>query len=50
MHPAATAPVVQDGDRMLCESAAILEYVCHKYACGGLTRAPDRSNYYDYVY
>jgi glutathione S-transferase len=50
LHPAATAPVVQDGDRMLCESAAILEYVCHKYAGGALTVAPDQANYYDYQY
>ncbi len=50
LHPAATAPVVQDGDRVLCESAAILEYVCHKYAGGALTVPPDRQNYPDYVY
>src|SRR5882724_3110635 len=50
LHPAATAPVVQDGDRMLCESAAILEYICHKYAGAKLTVSPDQSNYYDYVY
>jgi glutathione S-transferase len=50
LHPAATAPVIQDGDRMLCESAAILEYVCHKYAGGKFTVAPDQPNYYDYVY
>ncbi len=42
LHPAATAPLVQDGDRMLCESAAILEYVCHKYAGGRLAVAPDQ--------
>src|SRR5260221_407764 len=50
LHPAATAPVVQDGDRTLCESAAILEYVCHKYAGGRLTTSPDQPNFYDYVY
>lgn len=50
LHPAATAPVVQDGDRTLSESAAILEYICHKYAGGRLTVAPDQPNYYDYVY
>jgi glutathione S-transferase len=50
LHPAATAPVVQDGDRTLCESAAILEYVCHKYAGGRLTVSPDQPNFYDYVY
>jgi len=50
LHPAATAPVVQDGDRMLCESAAILETICHKYAGGKLTVGPDQPNYYDYLY
>lgn len=50
LHPAATAPVIQDGDRTLCESAAILEYVCHKYAGGKFTVAPSAPNYYDYVY
>ncbi len=50
LHPAATAPVVQDGDRMLCESAPILEYICNKYAGGALTVAPDQDNYYDYQY
>ena len=50
LHPAATAPVVQDGERMLCESAAILETICHKYAGGKLTVGPDQPNYYDYLY
>lgn len=50
LHPAATAPVVQDDDRTLCESAAILEYVCHKYAGGRLTVRPDQSNFSNYVY
>jgi len=50
LHPAATSPVVQDGDRTLCESAAILEYVCHKYAGGRLTVRPDQPNFYDYLY
>jgi glutathione S-transferase len=50
LHPAATAPVVQDGERMLSESAAILEHICHQHAGGALTVAPDRPNYYDYQY
>jgi len=50
LHPAATAPVVQDGDRMLSESAAIVEHVCHKHAGGRLTVRPDQPNYYDYLY
>ena len=50
LHPAATAPVVTDGDKVLAESAAILEYICHRYAGGKLTVAPSQPNYYDYVY
>jgi glutathione S-transferase len=50
LHPAATAPVVQDGDRTLVESAVILEYVCHRYAGGKLTVGPSEPNYADYLY
>ncbi len=50
LRPASTAPVVEDGGRKMSESAAILEYVCHRYAGGRLTVGPDQPNYYDYVY
>ncbi len=50
LHPAATAPVVQDGERMLSESAAIVEHICHTHAGGRLTVAPGAPNHYDYVY
>lgn len=36
LHPAATAPVIEDGDSVLAESGAILEYICHRYASGKL--------------
>jgi len=29
LHPAATAPVIDDDGRKIAESAAILEYICH---------------------
>jgi glutathione S-transferase len=50
LHPASTAPVVEDDGRMLSESAAILEVVCHRYAGGKLTVRPEQPNYYDYLY
>jgi len=50
LHPASTAPVVEDDGRVLAESAPILEYVCHRYAGGKLTVAPDQPNYFDYLY
>lgn len=50
LHPASTAPVVQDGDRTIAESAVILEYVCHTHAGGRLTVAPKQANYFEYLY
>lgn len=50
LHPAATAPVIQDGDVMLAESAAIVEYICHRYAGGKLTVGPNQPNYAEYLY
>jgi glutathione S-transferase len=50
LHPAATAPVIQDGDLVLAESAAICEYVSQRYADGRLSVAVDRPNYPDYLY
>lgn len=50
LHPAATAPVIQDGDRTLAESAVILEYICHTHAGGRMTLGPKDAAYYDYLY
>lgn len=50
LHPAATAPVIEDGGRKIAESAVILEYVCHRYAGGKLTVGPSQPHYFDYLY
>jgi len=50
LHPAATAPIIEDGDLMLAESAAIAEYICHRYADGKLTVRPEQSNFAEYLY
>jgi glutathione S-transferase len=50
LHPAGTAPVVKDGDRVLTESAVILERFCHRHADGRFTVGPDQLNYEDYLY
>lgn len=50
LHPTAMAPVIEDGGRVLTESAVIVEYICHRYAGGKLTVQPAQPNYYDYLY
>lgn len=50
LHPAATAPVIRDGDRVLTESAAILEYICQIHGEGRLSVGPSQPNYPDYLY
>ena len=50
LHPAATAPVIRDGDLVLCESAAIVEYISQRYGEGKLSVASDQPNFPDYLY
>jgi glutathione S-transferase len=50
LHPAAMAPVIKDGERVLAESVAIVQYIAHKYGSGRLTVAPNAENYADYLY
>jgi glutathione S-transferase len=50
LHPAATAPIIEDGGMVLPESGAIVEYICHRYAGGKLTVRPDQPNYAEYLY
>ena len=50
LHPTAMAPVIEDGDRVLTESAVIVEYVCHRHAGGRMTVGPAQAEYYDYLY
>jgi glutathione S-transferase len=50
LHPAATAPVIEDGSLRLAESGAIVEYISHRYGGGRLSVTPDRREYPDYLY
>jgi len=50
LHPAATAPIITDGDLVLPESGAIVEYICHRHAGGRFTVRPDQPNYPHYLY
>ena len=50
LHPAAMAPVIKDGDLVLAESTAIVQYIAYKHGNGRLTVAPDAENYAEYLY
>jgi len=50
LHPCETAPVITDGDLVLGESGAIVDYVIAKYGAGRLALKPDHPNYPEYLY
>ncbi|MBB3046441.1 glutathione S-transferase [Litorivivens lipolytica] len=50
LHPAGMSPVVRDGDKLLTESAAILEYLSYRYADGKYSVKPEEEDYADYLY
>lgn len=50
LHPVGTAPVIRDGDLVLGESAAIVEYISQRHGQGRLSVSADMPNYPDYLY
>ncbi|MCK9504017.1 MAG: glutathione S-transferase [Porticoccaceae bacterium] len=50
LHPAATSPIIRDGDVLLAESTAICEYICNRHGKGALIVKPEAANYPDYLY
>lgn len=50
LHPASMVPVIRDGDCVLAESVAIIQYIANKHAAGKLTVAPSSEHYADYLY
>ncbi len=50
LHPFGTAPVITDGDLVLGESGAIMEYIITKHGGGRLAVKPDRPEYADYLF
>jgi glutathione S-transferase len=50
LHPIGAAPVIQDGDVLLAESGAIVEYIVAKYGKGRLVRAPDHPDFAQFLY
>jgi glutathione S-transferase len=50
LHPLGAAPVITDGETVLAESGAIIEYILARYGDGRLTVGPDEPNFADYLY
>ncbi|SRR6266404_1762606 len=50
IHALGKAPAIRDGDTLLAESGAIVDYVVHRYARGRLALRPDDPAYARYVY
>ncbi len=50
LHPLGSAPVITDGDLVLAESGAIVQYIAAKYAGGRLTLSADHPDFADYLY
>ncbi len=50
LHPLGAAPVITDGDLVLAESGAIVEYITAKYGGGRLTLGPEHPDFANYLY
>ena len=50
LHPVGTAPIITDGEVVLPESGAIMQYIMGKYGSGQLAPAPDDPAFADYLF
>lgn len=50
LHPLGAAPVIQDGDVLLAESGAIVEYIVARYGKGQLVLAPNHPDFAHFLY
>ncbi len=50
LHPAGTAPVMDDGDVRIAESGAIVQYIIAKYGGGRLTLPPEHPDFANDLY
>src|SRR5260370_8477998 len=50
LHPIGTAPMITDGDPVIGESGAIIEYILAQYGKGRLARHPGSTEYANYLY
>ena len=50
LHPMGTAPVITEGDLVLGESGAIMEYIIRRHGGGRLAPGVEHPDYPDYLY
>ena len=50
LHPLGAAPLIEDGDLLLAESAAIVEYIIVKHGGGRLKLGPKHPDYATFLY
>ncbi|OKO82417.1 glutathione S-transferase [Bradyrhizobium sp. NAS80.1] len=50
LHPIGAAPVITDGDLVLAESGAIVDYIIAKYGNGRLVLRPDDPDFAQFLY
>ena len=50
LHPIGAAPVITDGDLVLAESGAIVDYIMAKYGDGRLALRPDDPGFAQFLY
>jgi glutathione S-transferase len=50
LHPIGAAPVITDGDLVLAESGAIVDYIMAKYGQGRLVLGPDDPDFAPFLY
>lgn len=50
LHPMGAAPVITDGDVVLAESGAVVEYIIAKHGGGRLAPGPDHPDFTFYLY
>ena len=50
LHPLGAAPVIEDGDLLLAESAAIADYIIAKHGGGRLRLGPDHPDFAPFLY
>ncbi|MCP3368081.1 glutathione S-transferase family protein [Bradyrhizobium cajani] len=50
LHPIGTAPVITDGDLVLAESGAIVDYIMAKHGKGRLALRPDDPDFAQFLY